>query len=138
MTPEEADRLHDEGLMPDWAWFSQNGRSTQYNIDYQMRKIHAETDKMLNERFKAKKKAELKKELQDKITEAIEEGIAEGTSQVAEQAADDIVARLEEAFNNKTPFNGGKKTFAADIGAAVGRALGDAPFKALDDLMNEY
>ena len=76
--------------------------------------------------------------MQDKITEAIEQGIAEGTTQVADQAADDIVARLEEAFNNKTPFDGSKRTFTADLGAAVGRALGDAPFKALDDLMNEY
>lgn len=137
MTPEEADRLHDEGLMPDWAWFAQNGRSTQYNIDYQIRKIDAQTKKIIRQREKAKRKEEAKKQLEQQIVDAITQALEQGTDIVAENAANDIVNSIDNAFNGGGSFNMGNKTYTAQLGEIVGRALGDAPFKLLDDILDD-
>lgn len=34
MTIDEINMQHDKGLMPDWAWTQQNGRSAQENYNY--------------------------------------------------------------------------------------------------------
>ena len=57
-TPEQADYYHDRGMMPDWAWVQQNGRSPQWNYEYQKAKMYAE----IEAREAAKRREEAKKE----------------------------------------------------------------------------
>ena len=38
-TPEEIERLHNSGKMPDWVYYQTNGKSAQPNWEEQHRKI---------------------------------------------------------------------------------------------------
>jgi hypothetical protein len=41
-TPEEIEYYHNRGLMPDWAYYQQNGKSAQENYVEQHRKMQEE------------------------------------------------------------------------------------------------
>ena len=131
-TPEQIDRLHDMGYMPDWVWVQQNGRSAQQNFEYQRRKIYNQ----IAEREAAKRREEAKKEMEKQILEAILVTLEQATDGVAEETANDVVACINAALNG-TPAPDGKKSFSAEIGAILGRALGEAPFKLLDEIFKE-
>ena len=135
-TKEEADYYHDIGLMPDWAWVQQNGRSPQWNYDYQHRKIiEAE-----QQREAAKRREEAKKKIEQQILDAMVLTMQQGEELVANAAADDIIASINSAFGGSggaAAPSGGKKSFSAELGAMLGKALGEAPFKLLDDIFKD-
>jgi len=131
-TPEEADFYHDRGLMPDWAWVQQNGRSPQWNYEYQHRKFMRE----IEEREAAKAREEAKKKIEQQILDAINLTMQQGSEQVAEAAADDIIASINAALGG-TAAPSSKRSFSADLGAMLGKALGEAPFKLLDDIFKD-
>lgn len=131
-TPEQIDKLHDMGYMPDWVWVQQNGRSAQQNFEYQRRKIYDQ----IAEREAAKRREEAKKEIEKQILEAILVTLEQATDGVAEETANDVVACINAALNG-TPAPDGKKSFSAEIGAILGRALGEAPFKLLDEIFKD-
>ena len=125
LTQDQIDYLHSSGLMPDWIWVQQNGRSPDWNYQYQR-------DKFLNEREAAKQREKAKKEMQQQITDAVSSVLQQGSDTIAAATVEDIVSSIEAALNGK-PITTQKKSFAADLGAMLGRALVDAPFKLLDD-----
>ena len=131
-TPEQADFYHDRGMMPDWAWVQQNGRSPQWNYEYQKAKIYRE----LEEREAAKRREEAKKEIERQLLEAIVSTMEQGSEMVADAAADDIVASINAALNG-TPAPASKKSFSVELGAMLGRALGQAPFKLLEEIFKD-
>ena len=131
-TPEEADYYHDRGMMPDWAWVQQNGRSPQWNYEYQKAKMYAE----IEAREAAKRREEAKKEIERQLLEAIVSTMEQGSEMVADAAANDIVASINAALNG-TPAPASKKSFAVELGAMLGRALGQAPFKLLEEIFKD-
>lgn len=133
LTPEEIDYYHDIGMMPDWAWVQQNGRSPEWNLDYQHRKMYAE----IEAREAAKRRAEAKKEIERQLLEAIVSTMEQGSEIVADAAADDIVATINAALTGTPAPASNKKSFAVELGAMLGRALGQAPFKLLDDIFKD-
>ena len=60
----------------------------------------------------------------------------QGSEVVATAAADDIIASINAAING-TPAPASKKSFSAELGAMLGRALGEAPFKLLDEIFED-
>ena len=131
-TPEEADYYHDRGMMPDWAWVQQNGRSPQWNWEYQHRKMYEE----LEAREAAKRRAEAKKEIERQLLEAIAMTMEQGSDMMVEATANDIVASINAALNG-TPAPASKKSFSVELGAMLGRALGQAPFKLLEEIFKD-
>lgn len=131
-TPEEADFYHDRGMMPDWAWVQQNGRSPQWNWEYQHRKILAD----LEAREAAKKREEAKKEIERQLLEAIAMTMEQGSEMMVDATANDIVASINAALNG-TPAPASKKSFSVELGAMLGKALGQAPFKLLEEIFKD-
>ena len=132
LTPEQADYYHDRGMMPDWAWVQQNGRSPQWNYEYQKAKMYRE----LEEREAAKRREKAKKEIERQLLEAIVSTMEQGSEMVADAAATDIVASINAALNG-TPAPASKKSFSVELGAMLGRALGQAPFKLLEEIFKD-
>ena len=132
LTPEQADYYHDRGMMPDWAWVQQNGRSPQWNWEYQHRKMYEE----LEAREAAKRRAEAKKEIERQLLEAIAMTMEQGSDMMVEATANDIVASINAALNG-TPAPASKKSFSVELGAMLGRALGQAPFKLLEEIFKD-
>ena len=131
-TPEEADYYHDRGMMPDWAWVQQNGRSPQWNWEYQHRKILAD----LEAREAAKRREEAKKEIERQLLEAIAMTMEQGSEMMVDATANDIVASINAALNG-TPAPASKKSFSVELGAMLGKALGQAPFKLLEEIFKD-
>lgn len=131
-TPEEADFYHDRGMMPDWAWVQQNGRSPQWNWEYQHRKILAD----LEAREAAKRREEAKKEIERQLLEAIAMTMEQGSEMMVDATANDIVASINAALNG-TPAPASKKSFSVELGAMLGKALGQAPFKLLEEIFKD-
>ena len=134
-TPEEADYYHDRGMMPDWAWLQQNGRSPEWNMEYQRKKMY----RQIEEREAAKRREEAKKEIERQILEAIVMTMEQGVGTVADAAADDIVNSINAAIGGGS--GAGKalsnKSFSAELGVILGKALGQAPFKLLDEIFKD-
>ena len=134
-TPEEADYYHDRGLMPDWAWVQQNGRSPEWNWEYQ----HKKMDEDLRRREAAKRREEAKKEIERQILDAIVLTMNQGAETVADAAADDIISSINAAFGGGSGGSKklGSRSFAADLGVMLGKALGEAPFKLLYEIFTD-
>ena len=134
-TPEQADYYHDRGMMPDWAWLQQNGRSPEWNMEYQRKKMY----RQIEEREAAKRREEAKKEIERQILEAIVMTMEQGVGTVADAAADDIVNSINAAIGGGS--GAGKalsnKSFSAELGVILGKALGQAQFKLLDEIFKD-
>lgn len=131
-TPEQADYYHGIGLMPTWAWMQQNSRSPEYNYEYQKRKMY----KQIEEKEAAKRREEAKKQMEQQILDAIVLTMQQGEELITNTAADDIIASVNAAFNGGT-VSKSNKSFSAELGAMLGKALGQAPFKLLDDIFKD-
>ena len=77
-TLEQIEWLHDNGKMPDWAYYQQNGKSAQANFEAQTRKFKADCMKRIveQERRKEEEKA-LEAEIEKKAEAAIEKALEE-------------------------------------------------------------
>lgn len=60
----------------------------------------------------------------------------QGSEMMVEATANDIVASINAALNG-TPAPASKKSFSVELGAMLGRALGQAPFKLLEDIFKD-
>ena len=67
LTPEQIEWLHDNGKMPDWAYYQQNGKSAQENFNLQRRKILAEIEQREAERRKREQEAQERKKLEKEL-----------------------------------------------------------------------
>lgn len=132
-TPEQADYLHDIGLMPTRYWVMQNGRSPEYNWEYQKREMY----KWIEDNERKKKREEAKKKIEQQILDAIVYTMSQGSDLVADAAADEVINTVNAAFGGGSVDSNGKRSFSADLGAILGKALGEAPFKLLDEIFEE-
>ena len=82
-TLEEIEWLHDNGWMPDWAYYQQNGKSAQANFSEQQRKI-MEMERQREE--EARRQAE-EKEMEKKVEAEIEKKL----DKALEKALDDLL-----------------------------------------------
>ena len=93
-------------------------------------------DRELEEREAAKRREKAKKEIERQLLEAIVSTMEQGSEMVADAAATDIVASINAALNG-TPAPASKKSFSVELGAMLGRALGQAPFKLLEEIFKD-
>ena len=86
-TQEQIEWLHDNGKMPDWAYFQQNGKTAQQNYVEATRRAKEKILKRYEEQqAEARRKAEEKKleaELEKKIEKQLEQAL--------EKALDDLL-----------------------------------------------
>ena len=73
----------------------------------------------------------------------LEESIIKAVNQVLEKELDNFGTLVAEDVSNKVystiggATGGMKSSFSMDIGKTIGRALGQAPFKILDEIMKD-
>ena len=72
LTPAEANYYHDRGMMPDWAWFQQNGRTAQENYKYQKDKMRMELEQRRQEEEQQK---QIEKQIQEGLDKAIDKAM---------------------------------------------------------------
>ena len=90
----------------------------------------------IEEREAAKRREKAKKEIEKQLLEAILCTMEQGSEVVASAAADDIIASINAALTG-TPAPASKKSFSAELGKMLGVALGQAPFKLLDEIFKD-
>lgn len=80
-TLEEIEYLHDRGLMPDWAYYQQNGKSAQANFNAQQKRFAKEWKQREAERRRreqlAKEEKQLEAEIEKQVEKAIEKALEE-------------------------------------------------------------
>lgn len=76
-------------------------------------------------------RAALQKSIQDTVIQTM----LEGSGKVAEAAAQDLVNRVHAALGDGSAPKG--TNFSVQLGEALGRGLGQAPFQLLDEIMKE-
>lgn len=130
MTQQMIDALHERGLMPDRVWLQQNGHSPEWNYMYQKQRMYDE----MQQREAAKKKEEAKKEIERQLLMAIAMTMEQGEKMFVDAAADDIISSVNAALGSGAAPK--SRSFSADLGVMLGRALGEAPFKLLDALFD--
>ena len=75
LTQEQIEWLHDNGKMPDWAYFQQNGKTAQQNYVEATRRARERIMKNYEtQQAEAKRKAE-EKQLEKDIEKQIEKGL---------------------------------------------------------------
>ena len=128
---EMVEFLHNSGLMTDWAWYQMNGKTAQENYIDQKRKWQ-------NKYKKQRELEELKKKMEEQIFEAVMYTMEE-TEAFEEEVASDVVNMIEAAFDGNSIRSGQlqDKSFSADLGATLGRALAMAPFQLLDEFLKD-
>ena len=85
LTKEQIEWLHDNGKMPDWAYFQQNGKTAQHNYTEATRLAKERIMKQYEEqqaeaRRKAEEKkleAELEKKLEKQLEKTLEKALDE-------------------------------------------------------------
>ena len=71
LTPEQIEWLHDNGYMPDWAYYQQNGKSAQENYNAQHKKMMEQyRQREAEQRRQAEEKA-----LEKKLDKALEKAL---------------------------------------------------------------
>ncbi len=78
-------------------------------------------------------KAALEKAIIDTVIKTMYEGVG----QVADAAADDIVNKVCAAFNGISGSGSSSSSFSVQLGKALGKGLGQVPFKLLDEIMKQ-
>lgn len=93
-TQEQIEWLHDNGKMPDWAYYQQNGKSAQQNYVEATRKARERILKNYYEQQEeAKRKAEekkLEKELEKKLGKQIEIQLDEALQKALDNLLKDL------------------------------------------------
>lgn len=130
---KQIDYYHERGNMPDRYWAQQNGKDPEWNLEYQRR----QNDMKIRKQEKIKKCEEVKKQIQQQIYNAIIFTMNEGSGRIAAAAANDIINSVNAACGIGSVGPKGNMSFFVDLGIILGKALGQAPFKLLDQLFND-
>ena len=75
LTQEQIEWLHDNGKMPDWAYFQQNGKTAQQNFVEATKKARERILKEYYAREEEAKRKEEQKQLEKDIEKQIEKGL---------------------------------------------------------------
>ncbi len=87
LTPQEIERLHNSGKMPDWIYYQVNGKSAQENWEEQHRKI---IERYRQREEEARKQAEQKKREKD-LEKQIEKQIEKELEKTVEKVLEDLL-----------------------------------------------
>lgn len=93
LTHEEIEWLHENGYMPDWAYYQQNGKSATMNLHEQSKKIQEQAlqlKKMREEAIKAKREQEkqekqFQKQVDKELNEKIQKTLTDLLGNLAKQ-----------------------------------------------------
>ena len=119
---QDIEYLHNLGLMSDQAYYQQNGKSIIDNYIMQQRKMHIK---------------QTKRKIYQQLFEALNYALNESTEKISDAAAAEIINSVHAAFDSGSSGKKGKR-ISSDLGTVLGRALGQAPFKAIDELLNVH
>ena len=86
-TIEQIEWLHDNGYMPDWAYYQQNGKSAQHNWNEQHRKI---AEKYRQIELEKRKQAE-DKAIEQKLNADLEKQLDKKLEKVLEKTLNDLL-----------------------------------------------
>lgn len=114
--------------MPEWAAAQLNGKTAEENYYRQKRKFQ-----------KRELIRNALEEIQKEYDNALYFAIQEEEERISEMAANNFISQITAAFDGGTinPNALKNKSFAAELGAAFGRAIGQAPFKLLEEILEE-
>lgn len=113
------------GLISDFAYYQQNGKSIIDNYIIQKQQQQRKNDI-----------EQAKKQIHQQILNAILYTMNEGTDKMAAAAASNIINSVHAAFGSGSAKATNQKAVSEDLGAILGKALGDAPFKAIDEMFD--
>lgn len=74
-TPEQIEWLHDNGKMPDWAYYQQNGKTAQQNYADATRRARERIMKLYEEQQAEARRKEEEKKLEADIEKQVEKAI---------------------------------------------------------------
>lgn len=87
LTPEQIEWLHDNGKMPDWAYFQQNGKTAQQNYAEATRRAK---EKILK-RYEAQQEEARRKAEEKKLEAELEKKMEKQLEKALEKALDDLL-----------------------------------------------
>lgn len=87
LTPEQIEWLHDNGKMPDWAYFQQNGKTAQQNYTEATRRAK---EKILK-RYEAQQEEARRKAEEKKLEAELEKKMEKQLEKALEKALDDLL-----------------------------------------------
>ena len=76
-TLEQIEYLHNRGLMPDWAYYQQNGKSAQANFNEQRMKFAEDCRRREAEKQRKEDEKALEAEIEKQVEKAIEKALDE-------------------------------------------------------------
>ena len=76
-TLEQIEYLHNRGLMPDWVYYQQNGKSAQANFNEQTMKIIEDCRRREAEKQRKEEEKALEAEIEKQVEKAIEKALDE-------------------------------------------------------------
>lgn len=131
MDQQMIEYYHRRGLMPDWAYYQQNGKSAIENYREQTQMIKARYDEQ-------KRIEEAKKKLEEEMFVAMMSALEESIDPLEQTVAQNIGNMMSAVFEGGAihPERLKNQSFSVALGAALGKALAQASFKLLDDILN--
>lgn len=126
------EHYHNRGHMPDRFYYQQNGKSIEENYIEQKRKSNV----IVLERERIQ---ELKKELESQTFQATMLAIEQGVDPLYQQMFHEIGNMIYGAFSGGSvrPEKLKNISLSTQLGAVLGRALAEAPFRLLDEILND-
>lgn len=76
-TLEQIEYLYNRGLMPDWAYYQQNGKSAQANFNEQTMKFIEDCRRREAEKQRKEEEKALEAEIEKQVEKAIEKALDE-------------------------------------------------------------
>lgn len=73
LTSEQIEWLHDNGKMPDWAYFQQNGKSAQQNYVEATNRARERIMKLYEEQQEESRRKAEEKKMEEELSKKIEE-----------------------------------------------------------------
>ena len=132
---EQIEYLHEAGMMPDRYYYQQNGKSAYENYRIQKQRIR----EGIMDLYTEQRIQEALKEIQRLYEEAAIFSIEQSIDEAANVFADHMISCIDGTFSGGSinPGSMKNKSFAVMLGAALGRAIGQAPEKLLEDLYKD-
>lgn len=112
--------------MPARYWAQLNGKTAQENYKEQKAIILRELEVK-----------ELEKQMEQEIFVSMMSAIDNGASALEQDVAQNVVNSIEATFSGGGIHPERLNSFSKQIAIGLGKALGDAPFKMLEDLLHE-
>ena len=132
MDQKMVEHYHNRGYMPDRFYYQQNEKSIEENYIEQKRKNNV----IVLERERIQ---ELKKELENQTFQATMLAIEQGIDPLHQQMLHEIGNMLNSAFSGGSvrPEKLHNISLSTQLGVVLGKALADAPFRLLDEILND-